>query len=332
MLRFIRNLMNKFERHHDERSVQRQRSIATLTIYADLIVISLYAIAIFYWRWQIPRNLPLQALAYSVFGIGLCLLTGASSLFRSAVTFFQGLGSPPADTDVAAEPIALMRARKYLFYSGIFANFTGFCFFVELTGGIVKSPFTPVLYTMILAAQQLGRFRTNSAIFIGFGVAATGILLLVERIAGVVVASEPPARLSYLVLASAFLITAIFTHSDKARNFRARGITPIPSSVELYRDGDGWWRYSLYRDRTRIDAPVSGANPGTSAEKAKQEIANLVAESCGAEISGIEISWTHANIGEGMMGRIARPLKRPLAAEESTGNSSSVGGGGTAGR
>jgi len=300
---YNRTFIASFERHHDERSIQRQRSIANLTVIADLIVAIFYVVAIYAWNWNISSSGNLPDVALGIFGVGFVLLLGASSLFRGALSFFQGLGTAPPGQDVAAEPVALMRSRKYLFYGGVIFNIVGLCILIEATGGIIRSPYTAVLYVMILCAQQLGRFRTNSLFFIVVGVTVTALLFLAEALFGISRIPHPPSILAYLILASAFLITALFTHSDKARNFRATGGIPDPTHIEVYRDGRAGWRYVLYRDRTRIDSVL---HPQIFSDDIA-EVQTRATEVVGRILHGepdIEVVWSRGNLGEEMMGEI----------------------------
>jgi hypothetical protein len=106
---------------------------------------------------------------------------------------------------------------------------------------------------MILGAQQLGRFRLNSLIYIVAGLVVTGVLLVLDLNAGHTAVPEPPASLAFTVLALSFLIPAVVGHVDKPRNYHASGEFPPPRLIEVSCDGKDVWRYCLY--------PVHGARP-----------------------------------------------------------------------
>jgi hypothetical protein len=261
--------LSRFHRHHDELSVQRQRTVADLTLLANIILIALSSIAIKMWHWHLTIG-PLALVAGTVvWGISIALLIAASSLPRATASFTRNLGSAPTPPD---SPDRLAGARKFLFYPGTFLNFVAVCILVEESGGLVRSPFTPVLFAMALAAQQLGRFRTNSKIFISFGILATAALFLFERSNGLRSVAPPPDRLAFALLAAAFLVTAVYTHSDKTKNYRASGGFPPPTHVELYWDHQGVWRYVLHCKNGRLDPLLEDVSDFDKLEEAKAAV------------------------------------------------------------
>jgi hypothetical protein len=298
----LSNPLAKFRRHHDERSIQRQRDIATLICIADFIIIAFFVIAVVAWHWHVQfggYSAPLIALA----ALGYVLLLTASSLCVWARAIYQSVATdaPPSSFD---DPLFLAKARKYLFHAGNLLNLLALCVLIEATGGIIRSPFTPVLYTMILGAQQLGRFRTNSKFFIWFGILATLALFAVEAVHGVRHVPPAPDRLAYYILAASFLATALFTHSDKAKNYRALKGFPKPTYVELYLDVKGVWRYVFYCPTTRLDLPLDAIGANAPLDYAQDELQNRLCAITSLANTEVEINWLSSTSSDQVSGNI----------------------------
>jgi hypothetical protein len=138
---------------------------------------------------------------------------------------------------------------------------------------------------MLLAGQQLGRFRTNSAIFIFGGISLTLLLLSYEAIEGVREIEDPPDELVFFVLAMSFLTAALFTHIDKKPNYRAKGPFPQPTLVEIYTDDTNVWRYALYSEDSPLDPTIESAD---SMEKAQASVKEMLVDITGIEESMLE--------------------------------------------
>jgi hypothetical protein len=176
--------------------------------------------------------------------------------------------------------VALSRYRKFVYYPGVYLNFVAIAIFVEDSGGLVKSPFSAVLFALILGAQQLSRFKTNSRNYIAIGVATVAVLSAVEGVFGTRSVPSPPAQLYFWTLASALLLTALCTHSDKGTNYKARGRFPDPTLVELYVDDAGTWRLALHCADARLDTPLEAPAGNTSLAEAQRLVEEYVWHIC----------------------------------------------------
>jgi hypothetical protein len=283
--------ISRFNRHHDELSVQRQRTLATLQLLVNLLVVVLYEVAITAWDWRFTLTPPEKTVAWTVWALSLLCLGFSSSLYATVTGLIRSLSSRPQHP-ISSEPAALSMYRKYVYYPGVYLNVVAIAIFVEASGGIVHSPFSAVLFALVLAAQQLSRFKTNSLLFISFGVVTTIVLSGVESLFGVHRVATPPAALYFWTLAGAFLLTALCTHSDKGENYRARGAFPAPSLVELYVDDEGTWRFALHCAGARLDPVVETPTESASLPEAQHIVEGHVARMLAATEDGeASIRW-----------------------------------------
>ena len=101
--------------------------------------------------------------------------------------------------------MALARASaEYFFYPGGYLAFIAAAILVETSGGLVQSPITPVLFALVLSAEQFGRFTLNSWIAIGAGVLAAAVLVGYETQIGV--AHGFPGRATITIMALSFVV------------------------------------------------------------------------------------------------------------------------------
>jgi hypothetical protein len=289
-----------FDRHHDRLSVTRQRTIANLACYVNVGNVALYLLAISEWDWRVSA--PPAVVGVVVFLL-TCSFLGmlAASSFPNAVARHVGdLGERPA-YEAAEEWPWLAKARKYLFYPAAYLNFITVAIWIEVSGGLVHSPYTSVLFAMVLGAQQLSRFTLNSGLFIGFGVVATGLLALYETFFGVRDAPEAPAQLDFYILALSFLVTALCTHAAKGKNYRAAGTYPKPSYVELYLAPDGHWRFSLLYKGTRLDPRLEGSSEHETISEAKKRAEAILLDLCE---KGCLVEWRTSHRGDEAVGYV----------------------------
>lgn len=178
--------------------------------------------------------------------------------------------------------------RKYVYYPAAYFAFLAIAISVEISGGLVRSPFTAVFFAMILGAQQLSRYKLNSRIFIVFAVISTTVLGLYESAVGIPSQPAPPVELNFYILAASLFVTAMCTHAAKPINYRARGTYPDPTHAEVYKStGDDLWRFALYHRSTRLDS-VLNVKLGSSIHEAQAEVAAAALGLCAETKSQIE--------------------------------------------
>jgi hypothetical protein len=292
---------DRFNRHHDHVSVARQRVIANLVCVVDVGLVALYFVAVEAWGWHLSIPPTALAVALVLFALSFVAMLASSGLPIGFIRWVRGLGEAPTPGE-EEEPRWLATSRKYLFYPAAYGNFVAVAIWIEVSGGLVHSPFTPVLFAMILTAQQLSRFKLNSWLFIGFGLVATVALALFERAFGVREEPEAPVQLAFYILALAFLITALCTHAAKATNYRASGRFPLPTHAELYGTPDGRWRFSLYCGGTRLDPILECDHEPHTMEEAQEQVKALALELCGTERTGIV--WRTSYRGDEAVGTL----------------------------
>jgi hypothetical protein len=264
----IDDWVRTFIAHHDSMSSVRQRAISNIILIANVGLALLFAAATNIWGWRFAFG-PTGIIVFSVtWTISLLCLILCSSLFAALSSAVEGLSTRPEAKRGQENPY-LSGARKFFYYPGVFANIIAVAVVVEQSGGLIHSPFTAVLFAMVLAGQQLGRYRTNSSLFIVGGVVLTLLLLAYEGLEGIRVAQEPPRQLLFFILAASFLVAALFTHIEKRPNYRATGKFPPPTRVEIYSDNNGTWRYALYCDRSPLDPVLEYENPVHTVQEAK---------------------------------------------------------------
>jgi hypothetical protein len=275
----LRRLQGKFDTHHDFTSSVRQRAIADLACVVALTMLGLYFLAIGPWGWEltIPSGAGIAIVCLWCLGIAGMVLS--SSLPGVVLRALRQLGEGPA-IEGADEPDWLTRVRKYLYYPAAYAIFLATAIGIEVSGGLVNSPFTSVFFAGILGAQQLSRYRLGSMVFIIFGVLATGLIAMHEAVFGVPEQPPAPPAFGFFALAASFLLAAICTHVAKPTNYRARGLFPQPTHAELYQvSSENSWRFSLHHSGTRLDTTLDLA-PGSSAQEAQDCLTAIVLNLC----------------------------------------------------
>lgn len=254
--------LEKFAKHHDELSKTRQYHIAGFLLWTN----AAFAIG-YYWsqthtKWHVVwRSETVVGFFLAVYLVSLLALVVASPVphklrLPEAFRMFAGQGQPPEDSEAW-----LRTHRRYFYYSGVYLNYTALAILVEQTGGVLKSPFTSVLFVLILGGQQLGRYSTNSKQFFVLGVVLPGVLLVGERYIWTLGSEpSPPGGLIIGLLYAAFIAAALLNHATKTPNFAAVERWPKPEWVKLQaieQDGKWMWFYSLYQGGRRLDSIVS---------------------------------------------------------------------------
>jgi|SRR5215472_6509826 len=297
------DLLGSFNLRHDQRSSERQRTIATLAFFVNVVLLVLYEVATRAWGWHFSIGPVALSLGLSLWLVSLVLLLIASSAYRAVMSFVQGLGSGRGDKS-KLEPTFLFRHRRFIFYPGTFLNVAAICVLVEESGGVIRSPFTPVLLAIMLGAQQLGRFSTNSKIFISLGIVLTAALFGFEAAAGLRQVPSPPPRLVFLLLASSFLLAALCGHVDKPPNYKATGTFPGPKYVEVYTDKNGVWRYSVHSSKSHFDPIIAKGGPPAIDAAKKQAEKRLQETLQPAGEASYKITWDDSARGDESVGTI----------------------------
>ncbi len=293
------SLLARFRKHHDLLSIKRQRELATTQLVVNVLVVGLYLAAIHAWHWKLKLAGVEDGVCLALWAFSLVLLTISSQVMIALIAMRGGWGFGPGRS-VAPEPAILSSYRKWVYYPAVYFNIIAIAVFVEETGGLVKSPFSPVLFALVLGAQALSRFRPNSRNYIVAGVVITGCLYLIEQALGTRNVPDPPRALSFWTVAAVFLVTALVTHGSKSRNYKAAGGFPAASSVELYGD-PGSWRFALYcDDNTKLD-PLLELVPGQDTfADAQAKVEQLAL----AGNSGMRIYWWESRDKREALGQI----------------------------
>jgi hypothetical protein len=269
-------LVDRFIKHHDQLSIERQRRLASLQLFVNALLLVIYLIAIHVWGWRFNLTTGEKEAGWTVWIISLVLLIVASSFMMPILDVFQaGRSRPGGSAD--PEPTWLATYRKFVYYPAVLGNLAAIAVFIEQTGGLVRSPFAPVLFALILGAQQESRFKSNSRLYIIAGVVITVALVGFEKAFGTRSVPNPPSHLYFWIVAAVFLLTAILTHIDKAVNYKARGRFPEPSHIELYVDDGGIWRFALHSKGTRLDPVVELPSLHATLVEAEKKVDSLVA-------------------------------------------------------
>jgi hypothetical protein len=161
---------------------------------------------------------------------------------------FKEMGSAAPDR-FTRENATLASIRKWLFYPGVYLNALTLAILIEWTGRLFHSPFTPLLFALILGGQQLSRFRVSSSLYISFGILLTLSMLAYESTQPASQAPEPPAGLAFALLATSFLFPAVIGHFEKGHNPRAGGTRPLPRVVDVSCNDHGVWNYCFYSSK-----------------------------------------------------------------------------------
>jgi hypothetical protein len=291
----MKNMMEDFERRHDRVSSRRQKSLTSIIITVNIVLYIAYEMAVRAWEWDFRFGPEGRLLFMTVWVASLFCLLPASGLFAAVARSFQEAGPIPGEV-LKREDQAVSKLRKFFYYPGVYLNILAVAVLVELSGGLIESPYTPVLFGMVLAGQQLGRFRTNSKIFICTGAILVLALLFYERIFGIRVVPEAPAQLQFFILTSSFLIAALFTHLEKKPNYRAKGRFPPPQYVEIYYDdGHDAWRYALYERNSPLD-PVIESSSGRKVEEVRNLIQKeLTSTASLLGLNGFSLEWPESS-------------------------------------
>lgn len=193
----------------------------------------------------------------AVMVVGLLLAGNAVQGLASSIgAMGQGPGQP---SEFGA---FFVRHRAWCFYVGVNANFLALAVLVEMTGGFADSPFVALFVAMVLTAQQLCRFRTQSGYTILVGVALTGAMLAYERL-DPPIAERLPKSLEVVFVVLSLAAGGFITLREKGCNYGIRRYRSAPTRAHVYKDYDGVWHCCLYRGDHRVD-PVLSANGGRS--------------------------------------------------------------------
>ncbi|PRX68671.1 hypothetical protein B0I32_103633 [Nonomuraea fuscirosea] len=273
-------------------STMRQRSISGILVWANIIMLALVVISVGLWRWRFNPSSESITLFLCLWITSILLLLAASGLWGALKNYAEGLNTHP-EAMSRTEPPMLSRIRKYLYYPGALLNFFAIAVLVESSGGLLYSPFSSVLLSMVLAAQQLGRFRTNSILFTLFGALMVAMVLVWETMFGVSTVPPPPPGLLFFILSISFGMAAVFNHVGKPPNPRMVTSHIRPTRVEIYIDGAGIWRYTVYGKRSRLDPiiEISERDGEVTLEEAKRFVADrakTATVAAGGSLGGVQ--------------------------------------------
>lgn len=303
-------LFKDFEKRHDIVSSARQQKIANVVIVVNILLYVLFQIARSIWSWDFQLGTVGAPIFYLAWLISMCFLVLASDVPYLFIGISQWLrANPPLVRAPSREPLEITRARKYPYYLGVLLNLGAIGILVEQSGGLVTSPFSPVLFAMILAAQQLGRYRSNSWFFILFGLGTIAMLAIYERFAGLRTVASAPDELVFWILLAGFTAAAVFTHVDKVPNFRAMGGHPHPSHAALSLDSDGQaWRITLFAERYQVECCLPYCARGSDEPGAKQAFQEYVKKDIGPALGcALTVRWSDDEL---TTGRLVAALER----------------------
>lgn len=302
---WFKRVHERFERHHDHISAVRQRAIANLACLVSISMAGLYYVAVNNWDWNLEISTATGIAVATLWSLGFAGMIYASSLPNILRKTWDQLGDGPAYEELD-EPPWLTTSRKYAYYPAAYATFVATGISVEMSGGLVNSPFTAVFFTMILGAQQLSRYKLNSRLFIIFGVSATLLLALYQEVFGIQPQPTAPPALSFSILAASFLVTALCTHAAKPINYRPSGDYPDPTHAELhYGHGEGRWRFALYNRGTQLDPLIDADEQSLTVGEAEEKVATIALSLCTHGQSHID--WRTADRGTEAVGYIRPP-------------------------
>lgn len=303
-----------FEERHDELSSWRQQSIATVVFIVNLFLYVLFQVAKNSWNWHFSLGPDAKVLFYSTWFVATLFIAIASHIFNVLVDIPRSIrGNPPPRP--VKEPPEITRLRKYPYYVAVLLYIFSIAVLVEQSGGLVRSPFTPVLFAMVLAAQQLGRFRTNSIIFLVMGILISLLLAAYERFAGLRSVPNPPDQLVFAILAAGFIAAALFTHVDKSPNFRARTVSPKPTHGALMREGSQpTWRMGLFVDRHGLDCILPYCSSGATEVTAKAAFERYVATDLAPALgTDTVVEWSAEASSNDRYFAILKPASHPVS-------------------
>jgi hypothetical protein len=290
-----------FARRHDFLSVRRQRRISNFACGLEAALVVIYLGTDNHWvsRLSIPTG---AAIAFWLtFILGFLGYLTCSSFLMGVLSTLSGL-TPGWNYEADDEPAWMATMRKYVFYPSGFLTLIAAAIMIEVSGGLVRSPFTPIVFALVLTQQQLGRFTTNSLIAIVTGIVTVVLLAGYEAVAGVRHEPPAPADLAFYILVFAFAVTALCGHLGKAKNVRASGKVPQPTHVALYKMDNDVWLYTLYDGGTRVDSSLPG-NPISGLDSAKTRMVEVLDE-LGPHRP---IHWDDSRAGDETTGYIRKP-------------------------
>jgi hypothetical protein len=257
--------------------------LARVLLLADAALAAVSVGVAVFTKWD-PNITHGEWLAFGlVAAVSVILVASAGSVVSGFSEIANSLSTGTGHRQRKPEPTFVLRARPWLFYPGVIANYVALAVLVELTGGFGKSPFITVFVALVLTAQQLARFRTQAAWTIGVGIVLTAGMLAYEQKFGAHDAGHIPERLDTLFVVLSLLIGGGITLLDKGQNYMERKYKHAPTCAHVYRDGAGLWHYALYRDNHRRDPVLigGGEDAAKAAEKQLGETMRQMASAAG---------------------------------------------------
>lgn len=314
-----RTLIEQFEARHDRVSSIRQRAMANVTMVAIIALTVLLIAAVRAWHWNVEFDSAGLSLLVTLWVISLLCVIAASGLPAAIWRVIEEIRvEPDAGARRPGERRETWKRRKWFFYPGSYALILAVTVLIEQTGGLIRSPFNAVLYSLVLSGQQLGRFRLNSTIQVGIGAMLTVVLLAYERMFGLREVAEPPERLVFAILAISFATAAIFTHIEKKPNYKFTRAWPVGTWVEAYRDASGTWNFIVSGKGVKLGTPL-GSGDWEHARSRISEALNSGAYRSAYGARVVEVEWQPAANDHEAFG-VVRPIRevvRPRREEAS---------------
>lgn len=241
---------------HDSVSRYRQLKLAHLLLVVNAVIAGVSVLVALTSSWN-PAFSTAQA---TVLGV-TCLIAAAGLLLAGNVV--QGLANCVSAMGQAPAQSAELGAffvghRALFFYVGVNANFLALAVLVEDTGGFADSPFVAVFVALVLTAQQLCRFRTQSGWTILVGIALTRAMLGYERVRPPV-ADRVPKQLEVVFVVLSLAAGGWITMREKGRNYGVTKYDSTPTRAHVYKDHAGVWHCCLFHHDNRVDPVLSGA-------------------------------------------------------------------------
>ena len=260
---------------HDSIAFIRQRYLSVFLLLVDAAVAAIsipLAIHADWWPPDTSANI-LIAVVGTLSVVNLLLAAGTVGGIRDTLSNATAATPVPRrrDTDVFADH------RMVFYYLGVYFHIVGLALLVEVTGGLVTSPFTTYFFALVLTGQQLSRFKTQSTSLVIAGVAVSSAMFAYEHYFTPIGSGAPPPRsLNFALMALALVAGGMITNAEKDRNYLIEGRKAIPTHAHVYLDAADKWHFVIYSDRHRLDpvlkVPENDRTVGTGSVSGRADL------------------------------------------------------------
>jgi hypothetical protein len=240
-------------KRHDELAHERQQRLARLLVLANGLIGAISVAIIYATTWSLGLNRTEWVVIGGLILVSwLNLLIAAGSIGGAvnSVMSMMAEGSDASEKPVDAR--LLERWRMGFYYVGVWANLLALATIIEVTGGLVGSPFVALLIAFVLTGQQLSRFRMQSGLLY-----VSGLVVLLSMILLEPVFTKPsgpaPDELTLSVVAMALVASGWLNYVEKPHNYLVENRIRQPTRARIYRDGAGVWRVVLLERIHRLD-------------------------------------------------------------------------------